>query len=170
MAQPMQQSNLAQVNIGRLRYPVGSPRLREFTAALARINGLAERSPGFVWRHPTGGGHVDGGELLDDPLLFINVSVWQSYEHLHDFTYRTVHGHYVRRQREWFLPMPPPTTALWWTPVGERPSLDQAIARLRLLRRYGPAPQAFTLRRRFDPHGRPEPRHKPRTPRPLPAS
>lgn len=162
VANDVQPSHLAQVNIGRLRYPVGSPELLEFSAAFGRINLLAERSPGFVWRHPSEGGHLDGGALWDDPLLFVNVTVWQSYEHLHDFTYRTAHGQFVRRRREWFVPMSPPTTALWWIPVDERPTIDQAIARVRQLRRYGPTPQVFTLRRRFDPSGRPEPSRPPR--------
>lgn len=160
MSPPPQQIHLAQVNIGRLRHAVGSPELREFTAALARINGLADRSPGFVWRYPTAEGHLGGGELFSDPLIFVNLSVWQSYELLHDFTYRSSHGHYVRRRREWFLRMPSPATALWWLPADARPTPAQALTRLRHLRQYGSTPQAFTPRHRFGPNGRSEPRGK----------
>ncbi len=149
---------LAQVNVARLRHPVGAPELAEFTAALARVNALAERAPGVVWRHGTPDGHLSGADLLGDPLTIVNLSVWQSYEHLHDFTYRSLHGNYLRRRSAWFTPLPPPTAALWWVRADCRPTPAHALARLRLLRRQGPSPQAFTLRRRFLADGRPEPR------------
>lgn len=132
--------------------------MRGFTDAFAHINRLAERSPGFIWRYPTSGGHLSGADLLDNPLIIVNLSVWQSYEHLHAFTYRSTHGHYLRRRVEWFTPLPTPTTALWWIAADTQPTPTKAIARLQHLRRVGPSPQAFTVRRRFDPTGRPEAR------------
>jgi hypothetical protein len=145
---------LAQANVARLRHPPDDPRVAEFIAALDSVNHLAERSPGFVWRHTSDLGHV--GVAEDDPLLVINVSVWRSYRSLHDFTYRTRHGHFVRRRREWFERVPQPSTVLWWVAAGETPTLDEALTRLALLRRYGPHPQAFGVRSRFHPDGRPE--------------
>jgi len=44
---------------------------------------------------------------------------------------------------------------LWWVDEGERPEVEEALRRLRYLRAHGPSPQAFTLRRRFEPDGRP---------------
>ena len=142
--------HLAQVNLGRLRHPVDAPQSREFAAAVDRINALAERAPGFVWRHRSNG---HGG----DPLLIVNISLWHSYAHLHAYVYRTGHHHYVRRRDQWFTRIRTPATALWWVPVDHRPTVDEALARLSHLRRYGPTPQAFTVRTRFDPEGRPEP-------------
>jgi hypothetical protein len=130
--------------------------LRDFIAVLAEINRLAESTPGFVWRHPSGFGHLSGAELLGDDLITVNLSVWESYQQLHDFTYRSHHGSFVRRRSQWFTTLDPPTTALWWVPAGQRPTPDEAVARLRQLRRYGPNPQAFSVRRRFDSQGRPE--------------
>jgi hypothetical protein len=147
-------SQLAQVNIARLRYPAGDPRLAEFTAAVAAINAQAERAPGFVWRHPTGeDGHLTAGELLGDPLVVINLSVWADYQYLHEFTYRSQHAHFVRRQARWFTPIARPVTALWWVPAGAYPTAEQALARLTHLRRYGPSPRAFTIRHRFTRDG-----------------
>jgi Domain of unknown function (DUF3291) len=147
---------LAQVNIARLRHPPGAPQLRGFTAALGELNALAERSPGFVWRHRAGGDedHLDGGELLGDPLLFVNLSVWERYEDLHAFVYRSLHGRFVARRAQWFSPLGAPSTALWWVRAGQPPTPEQAVVRWRHLRRHGPTPQAFGLRRRFDPAGR----------------
>ena len=69
-------ANLAQVNLGRLRHPIDAPQSREFAAAVDRVNALADRAPGFVWRHRTNG-------YGDDPLLIVNISLWRSYPHLH---------------------------------------------------------------------------------------
>jgi len=63
----------------------------------------------------------------------------------------------VRRRTLWFEPLEGPTTVLWWIAADERPSLDQATARLDHLRRHGPTPQAFSLLRQFDRAGRPRP-------------
>jgi hypothetical protein len=71
------------------------------------------------------------------------------------FVYRSPHGAYVRRRSRWFVPVEQPSTVLWWVSAGEQPTVDQALRRLRHLRAHGPSPQAFTLRRRFDPDGRP---------------
>jgi hypothetical protein len=43
--------HLAQLNIGRIRYEIDDPRMTDFTNNLALVNGLAERTPGFVWRY-----------------------------------------------------------------------------------------------------------------------
>ncbi|HEY2764834.1 MAG TPA: DUF3291 domain-containing protein [Pseudonocardiaceae bacterium] len=146
-------NHLAQANLSRLRYPPDSPQVGEFIAALDRINRLAERSPGFVWRYATDDGHVSLADTTGDPLLIINLSVWKSYQPLHHYIYRSAHGHYVRRRGEWFDRITQPSTVLWWVPAGTRPTPADALARLRQLRRHGPRPGAFTLRTRFDPAG-----------------
>ena len=46
----MSTCELAQLNIGIIKGPMDSPVMAEFAANLDRINALAERSPGFVWR------------------------------------------------------------------------------------------------------------------------
>jgi uncharacterized protein DUF3291 len=163
-------TQLAQVNVARLRWPLDSEPMAEFVAALGRVNALADAAPGFIWRlHNADGGHVNAADATGDPLLLINLSVWQSYQHLHEFTYRSPHAHYLRRRSEWFDKLASPATALWWVVAGERPTPTEALARLRYLRRYGPTPRAFTVRTRFDPAGRLEIR-LPRTSRARPAS
>jgi uncharacterized protein DUF3291 len=46
----MPDMHLAELNIGGVRYPLDDPRMAEFVDNLALVNGLAERSDGFVWR------------------------------------------------------------------------------------------------------------------------
>src|SRR5690349_22000872 len=105
---------LAQVNVARLRHPADDPRLRPFFDALARVNKAAEAAPGFVWRHQDPNGHLRGGTLLGDDRMVINLSVWESYQALHVFVYRAIHGRYLRRRAEWFERVTPPYVALWW--------------------------------------------------------
>ena len=154
-------SELAQVSIARLRAPVDSPVVRGFVVAVDRINLVAEGSPGFVWRHRAG--HDGTG---DDQRTIVNLSVWRSYEDLHAYVYRSDHGRYVQRRAEWFEPLPSPTTALWWVPDGNRPTVEEGMARLGYLRRHGPSPRAFGLRHRYDADGRPEPGARVRPGRP----
>jgi len=150
-------AHLAQVNAATLRFPVDDPRLAGFVAAVDRINRLAHATPGFVWRYPDAHRdlHQPGGDE-GTGVTIVNLSVWESYEALHTFVYRSAHGQLVRRRSQWFVPSAGPTTALWWTREGERPSSSAALARLAHLHRYGPTPQAFTVRCRFDPAGRPD--------------
>lgn len=139
-----------------MRGELDSPQMRGFLAALDPVYRLAEESPGFVWRlRDEGGGHAVVTRTAGDDLLVVNVSVWRTYEHLHEYVYRSHHGGLVKRRNRWFLPTPQPSTALWWIGDAERPTLAAATARLAYLRRQGPSPQAFGLRRRFDASGRP---------------
>jgi Domain of unknown function (DUF3291) len=84
---------------------------------------------------------------LDDPLLRDFVAAVGPVERL-----AAAGAGFASR---WFAPTPQPSTALWWVAAGSRPTLDDALRRLTLLRTYGPTPKAFSLRRRFDPQGRP---------------
>lgn len=149
-------AQLAQVNAAVLRYPLDDPRLAGFRAVVDRVNRLADTAPGFVWRHPDSHRErhrpPDGGATV----TVVNLSVWTHYAPLHHFVYRSAHGRLVRRRSEWFEPSPGPTTALWWVADDDRPTPDEALARLTHLRRHGPTPRAFTVRRRFGPDGRPD--------------
>src|SRR5262249_8510748 len=42
--------HLAQFNIARIRYPLDDQRMAEFVDNVTRVNGLADKIPGFVWR------------------------------------------------------------------------------------------------------------------------
>ncbi|MGH3913589.1 MAG: DUF3291 domain-containing protein [Pseudonocardiaceae bacterium] len=143
---------LAQVNVAVMRAPLSDPSMAAFVAAFDPVARLAEESPGFVWHLRSTSGHtvVTGENGIDQ---VVNLSVWRNYENLHEFIYRSNHGQLLLRRKRWFLSMPQPSTALWWVPAGERPRLDQALARLRHLRIYGPSPRAFSLLRRFTADG-----------------
>ena len=125
---------LAQINVARMRAAPDSPAMGGFMAAVDPVYRLADGSAGFVWRLPGAGGHMPTCRDDADGWQVVNVSVWASYEALHDFVYRSGHGGLIRRRSAWFLPTRQPSTALWWLPDDRRPTLEQARARLALLR------------------------------------
>ncbi len=135
--------HLAQLNIGRIRYEIDDPRMAGFTDNLAFVNGLAERSPGFVWRYIDDSGNATDTRPYPDPRIAINMSVWESVAALEHFVWQTVHKRFYSRRAEWFEHFDGPYLALWWVPVGKRPSVDEAIARLAHLKHYGPTDHAF---------------------------
>lgn len=141
--------HLAQVNIGRFRKPTDHPDNADFMNNLDRVNALADAAPGFVWRLTGEGDNATDIRPFPDPMLAINMSVWESVEALAAFAYRNAeHRSIMRRRREWFEETPV-YMALWWIPAGTLPSLDDARAKLELLARLGPTPDAFTFREPF---------------------
>ncbi len=148
----MTRHHLAQINIGVLRAPADSPLLVDFVANLDAINALAESQPGFVWRLTGEGNDATDIRISDNPLMAINMSVWTDPEALAAFVYRTAHRDIMRRRAAWFEKMEL-YMALWWVSEGHRPSPEEGLARLELLRERGSCPEAFTFRDLFPPPG-----------------
>ena len=124
-----------------------------FVAAFEAMARLAEESPGFVWQLRSDSGHTILDEI-DGPQV-VNLSVWRDYRSLHAFVFRSAHGELLARRGDWFLPTPQPSTALWWQPDGERPSMEHGLTRLRHLREHGPTTHTFSLTRQFTAEGLP---------------
>jgi hypothetical protein len=136
-------SHLAQLNIGRFRYPTDDPRMADFMNNLDLINTLAERSQGFVWRLKDGSGNATNFRPFPDPQTAVNLSVWESVEALERYVYQTVHKRFYGRREEWFDKMETPHFVMWWIPPGHVPTLDEAKERLEYLAVYGPSDRAF---------------------------
>lgn len=134
---------LAQINLARLLYPQDDPRVAEFMDNLAAVNAIAERSPGFVWRYTDASGNATDTHVLNDPLVIVNLSVWQSLDDLHAFVFRTVHAKFHARRAAWFDPAFTPALALWWIEPTRVPTLDEAMAKWRQLRDCGPGAEVF---------------------------
>ena len=146
--------HLAQVNVARMRAPLDSDVMHGFRSQLERINALADRSSGFVWRLQSEEGDATAIRAFDDPLLLVNMSVWESLEALHAYVYKSDHVALLRGRRDWFEPLAGRASlALWWTPEGHEPTLDEARQRLELLQTRGPTATAFTFREPFPPPG-----------------
>lgn len=142
---------LANMNIARFRYEPDDPRLADFVDNLAHINGLGERTEGFVWRLKDDSDNAMAIRAWEDPRIILNLSVWESPEALQRFAYRSEHVQFFRRRLEWFEPHDGPAMALWWVPMGEMPTPQEARSRLEHLMAHGPSLHAFTFRDRFAP-------------------
>lgn len=139
--------HIAQLNVGVLQAPLDSPQLADFVANLDHVNAIADAAPGFVWRLRDDGGSNATRLRPRGPDLLVNMSVWQSLESLRAFVYRNgPHLDMLRRRREFFRTPDEAHQVLWWIPRGHIPDLDEAFAKLDLLRREGSGPDAFTFR------------------------
>jgi len=144
----MSRYELAQLNIGVAKDSLESPVMADFMANLDRINALAESSPGFRWRLQTEEGDATALRPLDERTL-VNMSVWRDVESLSAYVYKSAHVEIMRRRREFFERMEQAFMVLWWVPKDHRPTIEEALARLELLRANGPTAAAFTFRKAF---------------------
>ena len=136
--------HLAQVNIGRVLGGPDDARMKDFFDNLARINQLAERMPGFVWRLKDETG--DSAMALHwpgDPTMNVNLSVWEDDEALAKFVFQTVHRNFYARKHEFFETPTEPTVALWRVAAGHVPTVEEAKERLDHLIAHGPSDFSF---------------------------
>ncbi len=143
--------HIAQINVARMRFSIDDPGMADFVAQLDAVNGLADRSPGFVWRLQGEAGDATTIQAFDEANILINMSVWETIDALFDFTYKSGHTDVFRRRHEWFDTADGAHLALWWIRSGQLPRVEQGIARLKYLDRHGPSARAFTIKHRFDP-------------------
>jgi hypothetical protein len=135
--------HLAELNIARLKYAFDDPRIAEFTDNLDRINRVADRSEGFVWRLQDDSGSAMAVRGFDDPMVIVNMSVWQSPEHLERYVWNTVHKQFYARRAEWFQLIGKQHFVMWWIEPGHVPDLEEAKARLDHLDEKGDSDFAF---------------------------
>jgi heme-degrading monooxygenase HmoA len=145
---------LAQANVAYALVSTDDPRMADYLARLDEMNTLAERCPGFVWRYLTDSRDPAQREF-DDPLVLFNMSVWDSIEALHHYTYGTAHVEVYAARRRWFVDekavVGGHALALWWIPEGTMPTVDDAKRKMALMMENGPTQEAFSLKKRFAP-------------------
>src|SRR4030095_17203678 len=93
--------HIAQLNSARAKAPLDDPLLADVVAQRDDGNALAEASPGFVWRLKSDSGNATDIRAYDDPMMIVNMSVWESIETLFDFAYRTSAPKVMHRRKEW---------------------------------------------------------------------
>lgn len=146
--------HLAQANVAYALAAHDDPRLADYFARLDEMNHLAERTPGFVWRYITDSRDPTQREFAD-PLVLFNMSVWESIDALHAYTYRTAHSEVYAARKTWFADVKAVVgghaLAMWWIPAGELPTADEAKIRLAEITANGPSERAFTFKKRFPP-------------------
>src|SRR5262249_7646622 len=130
--------------------PLDSPLMADFVANLERLNALAERSPGFVWRLKDEDGDATHFRPFGDNIL-VNMSTWEDVASLRAYVYKSAHVEIMSRRGEWFERMREAYLVLWWVPHAHRPTLGEASERLELLRCRGATELAFTVKEAFPP-------------------
>ncbi|MEM9472180.1 MAG: DUF3291 domain-containing protein [Pseudomonadota bacterium] len=137
-------THIAELNVAYPKYDVNDRRFAGFINNLDRINVLAERSPGFVWRLKDDvAGNAMDLQVDDNPALIPNLSVWETVEDLERFTFGTVHAQIYKLRKNWFTPMQERHFVMWRVPVGYRPTLEEAMAKLAQINTDGPSDDVF---------------------------
>lgn len=139
--------HLAEFNLGVLKHDWDDPRIKDFADGVDRVNGVAARSPGFVWRLSDAdmeAAQLDpDGPLGGNPRTASTLSVWESVEALEAFVWNTVHKRFYDRKGEWYAPTDALRLVMWWVPEGHRPSVAEAMGRFRRLEAEGDSDAAF---------------------------
>jgi uncharacterized protein DUF3291 len=148
--------HLAQVNIGRIRGPIDSDIMSGFVSQLPSLNALADASPGFVWRLQSEQGNATSYQPYADPMVLLNLSVWESVEALTQYTYHSDHVAVFRNRAQWFERPTEAYLAMWWIPAGHIPTIEEAVDRLDYRRSHGETPAAFSFTRAFPAPAEPE--------------
>ncbi len=141
--------HLAQLNIGRILFPMDTPEMADFVNNLDRINELADSSEGFVWRLMGDGNDATSLRPFDDDMVIVNMSVWQNLESLKNYVYKSAHTDILKRRMEWFEKVKDAMVVLWWVEAGHEPSVQEAKERLEHLRTHGSSNVAFSFREAF---------------------
>jgi hypothetical protein len=140
---------IAQINISRLLAPLDDPQIAAFVAQLEPINALADKAPGFVWRLKSESGNATDIAYNDDPLVIVNMSVWESIEALRNFAYKSNHVKVFRDRPKWFEKMDKPSYCLWWVPSDHIPKLAEGCKRLEHYQKHGATPHSFWFSQHF---------------------
>ena len=143
--------HLAQINIAQSRGTRDSEIMKGFMDRLDEINHIADNSPGFIWRLQTEEGDATAIQAFDDPLLLVNVSVWEDVDSLKSFVYKSLHVDLIQDRDAWFEKMRESHQALWWVPEGHLPSIEKAKEKLAYLQAHGPSEVAFSFSKAVAP-------------------
>ena len=138
--------HLAELNLSVWKYdPDTNKASRGFLDNVDRINALAERSDGFVWRIRDEERDENGrNAICDGPETLMTMSVWDTAEHLEHFVFKTLHKRFWERKEEWFGRMDSHHVVMWWVEEGHRPTMIEAKERLDHLNAKGESDFAFT--------------------------
>ena len=147
----MNNFHLAQINIAQAQDEMDTVVMKGFVNRLEEINALADDADGFIWRLQSEQGDSTAIRVFDDPLLLVNMSVWEDVASLKNFVYRTAHVELIQDREAWFNKIAQKHQALWWVPAGHIPTVEEGKERLDYLREHGPSAHAFIFAKSFEP-------------------
>ncbi len=127
---------IAQANIARLRYPLDHRCMLGMASRIDEMNGLAESSPGFVWRFQPN--EKEENRLshfrsylqpFDENRFFFNMSVWTDTDSLSAYVYRSVHSEMLRNRTQWVEELSVTSLVIWQIEAEHCPSVREAVQR-----------------------------------------
>ena len=116
---------------------------------LDRINEVAEKSKGFIWRMKDESGNATSINAFDDDMMIINMSVWETKDLLFDFVYKSMHLEIFKQKNDWFHNMKSMHYSLWFVDEGHIPDLAEAKERLEYLEKHKETPYSFSFKKSF---------------------
>jgi hypothetical protein len=135
---------LIHANIAVAREPLDHPIMNDFVQMADEIDEIAHNSPGFISQPtPSESGSIFTGKHL------LNLSIWDSVEHLKDFIFSNQHKLALARRGEWFIQVERYNYVLYWVKRGHLPTKNEVMERLNHLRQKGPSSFAFTFEEMF---------------------
>jgi len=141
--------HLAQVNIALPLAPLDSEQLHGFVSRIEEINDLAEKTTGFIWRLKGEGDNALALQVFEDNRMIINMSVWENFDALYNYTYYSDHVQVYRQKGGWMEKLAYAHMCLWWIPAGHTPTPQEGRARLEYLHQHGVTPYVFSFKNRF---------------------
>ena len=143
---------LAQLNIAEATDKMDSPVMADFVNNTDRINALADKSDGFIWRL-VGDASDDSYSInaFDSDYILVNMSVWKDRESLFNYVYNSGHVEIFKRKKEWFSKMPKMHMVLWYVEDGHIPTVEEGKERLEYLHEHGESPYAFGFKSKYLP-------------------
>lgn len=145
----MSEFHLAQINIAQAKFDLEAPEMSGFTNRLDKINSIADKSEGFVWRLQTEEGDATSLRVFPDPKMIVNLSVWKNFDTLKAFIYQSSHIEVMRGKVNWFNTLDNAHLALWWIAAGHIPTIEEAQERLEFINQHGATPKAFSFAANF---------------------
>lgn len=137
--------HIAQINIAQAKGEMETKIMHGFVSRLDEINAIADTSPGFVWRLQSENGDSTSFRVFNDPLLLVNMSIWETIEDLKTYVYKSMHVELIRDREAWFNKSKSVHQALWWVPAGYIPTLEEAKGKLKHLQKHGATKDVFTF-------------------------
>ena len=142
---------LANFNFARPREKLDGSGMRGFVENHVLVNEAATRATGYVWSFPNPDGPDTAVPGFEHEYLVINMSLWESIDSLKNYVYKSVHGRFFKKRKEWFEAPEGPNYVLWWVHKDHRPDTLEARDRLEHLCIQGPTPYAFNFTQTFPP-------------------
>lgn len=141
--------HLAQVNIAFAKDEMDTETMKGFVSRLDEINKIADEAEGFVWRLQSDDGDSTAYRIFKEPLLLVNMSVWESIETLKNYAYKSAHVEMIRDRQAWFRKYASAHQVLWWIPEGYIPTLEDAKEKLDEIQKNGSTVNAFHFGKPF---------------------